>query len=86
MSKHIGFITSWMQNEEVDTEIQKFNIAPNNAMEVPQGIQAAQIECRTRIAMVETLMTAPNFANATPDTKKEILDEYKWLIVVDSLF
>jgi len=87
MSKHIGFITSWMQNEAV-SEVQELSpmqtLVAGNENQVQ--LSPAHIECKVRIAMVESAISAPTFAKLSKENKVELLDELKWLSIVESLF
>ena len=84
LKKHIGFITSWMQNEVSveELEVQPMQIITN---EIPTAqLTPAHTELKTRIKMTEIAMSGKLFAKMSDIKKKEFFEEYRWLISLDA--
>ena len=84
LKKHIGFITSWMQNEVSveELEVQPMQIITN---EIPTAqLTPAHTELKERIKLTEIVIAGESFTKMDAEKKKEFFEEYRWLISIDA--
>ena len=82
MKKHIGFITSWMENEgsaEIGT-LEPIQAIQNNT----ENLTPAHFEVRKRIELVEAVIFGEKFSTLSKEKKNNFIKELKWLVALNA--
>ncbi len=80
----VGFKTSWMTDEDsnVNITVEPMQNISNGSDEV--ALTPAHVELRTRIAMIEAVISGKGFSKFVKEKKAEFLEEYKLFVSLDA--
>lgn len=84
MKNSVGFVTSWMNDENSPQPMQKISNETNSSQNIQSGLTPAHLELKARIKGVEIVMQGVEFAKKSVKKRKEFMDEFKWLVALDA--